>query len=130
MGLMEHIRKRRHEDDDEMMMFFHPALHLLCSSSLKGRRVKKWWHTCKLSSEEHVLEFLEGHVKNCRVAFRMEPEIFRALASYLRKQRSWVRDTRIKVEEKLGFFVYMISHNASFEDLQEECRKRWRLRGG
>jgi hypothetical protein len=41
MGLMEHIRKRRHEDDDEMMMFFHPALHLLCSSSLKGRRVKK-----------------------------------------------------------------------------------------
>jgi hypothetical protein len=26
--------------------------------------------------------------------------------------------TRIKVEDKLGFFLYMINHNASFEDLQ------------
>jgi hypothetical protein len=47
----------------------------------------------------------------------MEPEIFRGLANYLRKERL-IRDTRVKVE-KLNFFLYMISHNASFEDLQE-----------
>jgi hypothetical protein len=47
----------------------------------------------------------------------MESEIFDALANYLRRTRL-VRDTKIKVEEKLGFFLYMLSHNASYEDLQ------------
>jgi hypothetical protein len=47
----------------------------------------------------------------------MEPKIFKVLANYLRSTRL-VRDTRIKVEEKLGFFLYMRSHNASYEDLQ------------
>uniref|UniRef100_K3XQQ3 Uncharacterized protein n=1 Tax=Setaria italica TaxID=4555 RepID=K3XQQ3_SETIT len=106
MRLRDRIRKRRGEEDDDMM---------LCT----GVRKKKWRHTSKLTGEERVRELLKGHVRNYRVAFRMEPEIFIALADYLRKERL-VHDTRIKVEEKLGFFLYMLSHNASFEDLQEK----------
>ncbi|KAI5015932.1 hypothetical protein ZWY2020_059975 [Hordeum vulgare] len=102
----------REEEDDDIMLFLLPALHLLGPSVPKNHR-----HTSILSSKERLREILEGHVMDFRVAFRMEPEIFKSLANYLRRE-NLMRDTRVKVEEKLGFFLYMLSHNASFEDQQ------------
>jgi hypothetical protein len=46
----------------------------------------------------------------------MEPHIFQEVVTYLRRNRLVV-DTRLTVEEKLGFFLYMISCNASYEVL-------------
>lgn len=47
----------------------------------------------------------------------MEPAIFKTVATYFRRTRLLV-DTRIRVEEKLAIFLYMLSHNASYQDLQ------------
>jgi hypothetical protein len=96
------------------MLLILPSLHLL---GYLGHSKRKSRHTSSLTGEEKVRELLEGHTKNCMTSFRMESYIFKVLANYLRRE-GLVKDTRIKVEEKLDFFLYMISHNASFEDLQ------------
>jgi hypothetical protein len=114
MSNRDHIRKRREEDDDDLMFFILPSLHLL---GYLGCSKRKSQHTSALTGEEKVRELLEGHTKNCTTSFRMEPYIFKVLANYLRRE-GFVKDIRIKVEKKLGFFLYMIRHNASFEDLQ------------
>jgi len=100
LSLRDHIRKRREEEDDDMMPFIFPALYLM--SSIRGGERRKR-HTSEETGEVKVRRLLEGHVKNCQVAFRMEPYIFRDLATYLRRKRLVV-ETRITMEEKLGFF--------------------------
>ena len=66
------IRKRR-EEDEEIMLFLLPALYHLSSN---GGREKRARHTSRQSGVERLKEILEGHKKNCLVAFRMEPNVF------------------------------------------------------
>lgn len=114
--IIDRIRKRRREDDEDMMFFIRPAFHRMRN---RGPIERKQRHSSVLYGKKSVNDILTGHVKNCLAAYRMEPHIFRALASYLRRE-NLILDTRIKVEEKLAFFLYMVSHNASYEDLQLE----------
>ncbi|WVZ71713.1 hypothetical protein U9M48_020265 [Paspalum notatum var. saurae] len=90
------------------MLFLLPALYLFKKSKVPGK--------------ERLKEILEGHEKNCLVAFLMEPSVLRAIATFLREERL-LRDTRgVTVEEKLGIFLFMLSHNTSYEDLQHEFK--------
>uniref|UniRef100_A0A0A8YIP1 Uncharacterized protein n=1 Tax=Arundo donax TaxID=35708 RepID=A0A0A8YIP1_ARUDO len=87
---------------------------------MSGGREKRARHTSRLPGRERLKELLEGHEKNCCVAFHMEPNIFSEIATFLRT-KNLLRDTRgVQVEEKLAFFLFMLSHNASYEDLQYE----------
>jgi hypothetical protein len=88
LSLRDRIRKRRDEEGDDMMLFFLPTLSLLGISSVVREKIQR--HTSKLSGEERVQELLEGHVKNYRVDFWMEPGIFMALVDYLRKEAWFV----------------------------------------
>ncbi|XP_047044345.1 uncharacterized protein LOC124648670 [Lolium rigidum] len=115
---LELIRKRREEDDEEFMFLLLPILHYH-KRSRRGQVERTQRHSSVLYGMQRVQGILDGHVKNCRVAYRMEPHIFGSLASYLRREKL-LKDKRIKVEEKLAIFLYMLSHNASFEDLQLE----------
>jgi hypothetical protein len=82
----------------------------------KAEKMKR--HSSILYGKIRVRELHDSHLKNCLAAFRMEPDIFKWLASYFRNEHLILDSDTIKVEEKLAFFLYMLSHNASYEDLQ------------
>lgn len=78
-------------------------------------------HTSSLSGAKKVEEILEGHENWCKAEFRMEPEVFRPIANLLRAENFFLRDTRgVKIEEQLGLFMFMLSHNASTGRLKKE----------
>jgi hypothetical protein len=100
------------------MLFLFPALYLI---SNRGRE-KRARHASILSGKERLNEILEGHEKNCLVAFRMEPSIFKDITTFLREEHILCDTRGITMEEKLGMFLFMLSHNASYEDLQHEFK--------
>jgi hypothetical protein len=52
----------------------------------------------------------------------MEPIVFTKIADFLRREHL-LRDTRgVTLEQSLGFFLFMLSHNASYGDLQYEFK--------
>ncbi|BAF16853.2 Os05g0217900 [Oryza sativa Japonica Group] len=111
--------KRRREEDDDMMLFVFPAMYMLCGMT-NSEKIPR--HISRLSGKERLQEILEGHVMDCKVAFRMEPHVFKTIANYLREEKL-LKDSRgLRIEEKLGIFMFMLAHNASFQDLQYEFK--------
>lgn len=112
----EKIRKfmqMEEEEDDELFLGIVPTV-------LQGLNdEKRPVHTSELTGAKKMKEILKGHESWCRAEFRMEPQIFKAVSNYLRQQ-GLLRDTRgVDVEQQLGMFMFMISHNASTERLKK-----------
>uniref|UniRef100_A0ACD5XFZ7 Uncharacterized protein n=1 Tax=Avena sativa TaxID=4498 RepID=A0ACD5XFZ7_AVESA len=87
---IQRIKKRKARDEDELMFFVFPALYVHLSTVKKNIR-----HPSFLYGKRRVREILGGHIKNCLVAFRMEPHIFMWLANYLRDE-GLLSDSRLK----------------------------------
>ena len=75
--------------------------------------------TSIFTGPKYVKEVLEGYERWCKVDFRMESEIFRAIVHFLRVE-NLLRDTRgVMIEEQFAMFMFMLSHNASIERLKK-----------
>jgi hypothetical protein len=101
------------EEDEELFFVLLPAI----MPFLDEEKIPE--HTSSLPGAKKVKEILEGHENWCKQEFRMEAEIFRAVANFLRAN-NLLRDTRgMKIEEHLGLFMFMLSHNASIDRLKK-----------
>ncbi|XP_044346290.1 uncharacterized protein [Triticum aestivum] len=101
------------QEEDEPFFLLVPALY----ASLYEE--KHPVHASSLSGATKVKEILEGNESWSRVEFRMEPEIFNSIVDYLRRENLLKGTSRVAIEEQLAMFMYMISHNASNQDLQK-----------
>jgi glucose-6-phosphate 1-dehydrogenase len=101
------------KEDDELFFVIVPTI-LQCLND-----EKRPIHTSEYTSAKKMKEILEGHESWCKPEFCMEPEIFKATCNYLRRE-GLLRDTRrVIIEEQLGLFLFMISHNGSNERLKK-----------
>ena len=104
---------KEEEEDEELFFVLLPAVMPFLDEE------KTPEHTSSLPGAKKVKEILEGHENWCKEEFRMEAEIFRTIANFLRAE-NLLRDTRgMKIEEQLGLFMFMLSHNASTDRLKE-----------
>lgn len=90
--------KRRREEDDDMMLFVFPTMYMLCGTT-NSEKIPR--HISRLSGKERLQEILEGHVMDCKVAFRMEPHVFKTIANYLREEKL-LKDSR-GLRRNLGY---------------------------
>jgi hypothetical protein len=81
-------------------------------------------HTYCHSGAQKIREMLDGHEIWYKSEFRMEPEIFRAVASYLRREGPLQDTSNMSIEGHLGIFMYLLSQNASNAILQKEFQDR------
>ena len=104
------------EEVDELFLVLVPALQLAMYAEKESE------HTSILNGPKYVKEVLEGHERWCKVDFRMESEIFRAIVHFLRVE-NLLCDTRgVTIEEQFAMFMFMLSHNASTERLKKKSQ--------
>jgi hypothetical protein len=72
---------------------------------------KRSIHISCRSGAQKNREMLDGNESWCKSEFQMEPDIFRAVASYLRREGLLQDTSNMSTEEHLGIFMYMISQN-------------------
>ncbi|XP_014752135.1 uncharacterized protein LOC106865823 [Brachypodium distachyon] len=102
------------EEDDEIFFVLVPTLYACLYEE------KRPVHTSSLPGAKKVKEILEGHEIWSKVEFRMEPEIFRSISDFLQRERLLEGTPFLSVDEQFGMFMYLISHNATNQDLQKQ----------
>ncbi|XP_012699086.1 uncharacterized protein LOC105913761 [Setaria italica] len=102
------------EKDDELFFVIVPTI----ISYLQEEKIPV--HTSSLPIAKKVKEILEGHPSWCKVEFQMEPEIFKAIVNFLRRENFLCDTPCVAVEEQLGMFMSILSHNASNQRLQKD----------
>jgi hypothetical protein len=104
------------EDEDDDELFFFVIVPTILEFMNEEKRPE---HTSEYTGAKKVKEILEGHENWCKSEFHMEIRIFKETCNYLRRE-GLLHDTRgVTIEEQLGMFMYMISHNASNDRLKK-----------